>query len=54
MVIPAHSRRDAIALLAAVLGEPPGRPLPGAMAMIVGGVALGIWHPAGAPPRPSR
>ncbi|GAB7546563.1 hypothetical protein [Cupriavidus sp. 8B] len=39
---------------ALVLGEPLGRPLLGAMAMIVGGVALGIWHPAGAPPRPSR
>ncbi|MDW3680317.1 hypothetical protein RA280_00865 [Cupriavidus sp. CV2] len=30
---------------ALALGEPLGRPLLGAMAMIVGGVALGIWHP---------
>ncbi|MHA7679887.1 hypothetical protein [Cupriavidus sp. PET2-C1] len=39
---------------ALVPGEPLGWPLLGAMAMIVGGVALGIWHPAGAPPRPPR
>ncbi|MGO4153572.1 hypothetical protein [Cupriavidus sp. YAF13] len=50
MAIPALSRRDAIALLAYAM---PLWAVPGAMAMIVGGVALGIWHPAGAPPRPS-